>query len=222
VTVAPDPVSLVQTNGSPTLQPDATAHHEAAGSFATKPADIVQSGLHPDDTTPIPRPSRYYGRPRDELAEHFRKERRNAERQRADQYTHAASGLKTDVLSSPAPGKIDKSELTLSEPKRLRDKAHLRYVASQSCLICARHPCDAHHLRFAQPRAIGMKVSDEFTVPLCRTHHRQLHQIGDERVWWAERKIHPLEIAQTLWRSTHPIAALQGEASSSLQSTPTK
>ncbi len=28
--------------------------------------------------------------------------------------------------------------------------------------------------RFAQNRALGRKVSDEFTVPLCRGHHREL------------------------------------------------
>jgi hypothetical protein len=91
----------------------------------------------------------------------------------------------------------------LGEPKRLRDKAHLKYVASQACLVCGRSPTDAHHVRFAQPRAIGLKVSDEFTVPLCRTHHRQLHDVGDERIWWLERKINPLEIARTLWEQTH-------------------
>lgn len=81
------------------------------------------------------------------------------------------------------PAKIDKSVLTISEPKRLRDKAHLKFMASQPCPICGRQPCDPHHLRFAQPRAIGLKVSDEFTVPLCRGHHRQLHQAGDEVAW---------------------------------------
>jgi len=69
------------------------------------------------------------------------------------------------------PGSIDKSELTIGEPKRLRDKEHLKFVAAQPCLVCGRQPCDPHHLRFAQPRAMGLKVSDEFTVPLCRGHH---------------------------------------------------
>ena len=41
-------------------------------------------------------------------------------------------------------------------------------------------------MRFAQPRALGLKVSDEFTVPLCRGHHRQLHQAGNEVAWWGE------------------------------------
>ena len=80
-----------------------------------------------------------------------------------------------------------------------RPKAHLRFVASQPCLICGRQPSDPHHLRFAQPRALGLKVSDEFTVPLCRGHHRQLHQAGDEAAWWDNLNINALEIAKGLW-----------------------
>ena len=102
------------------------------------------------------------------------------------------------------PGKIDKSQLAIAEPKRLRDKAHLKFVASQPCLVCGRQPSDPHHLRFAQPRAIGLKVSDEFTVPLCRGHHRQLHQAGNEVAWWETLKINALETAKHLWEQTHP------------------
>jgi hypothetical protein len=98
--------------------------------------------------------------------------------------------------------KIDKSELTLGEPRRHRDKAHLRFVASQPCLICDRSPSDAHHLRFAQPRAMGRKTSDEFTVPLCRMHHRDNHGHGDELAWWGRTTIDPLEVSQTLWAKT--------------------
>jgi hypothetical protein len=95
--------------------------------------------------------------------------------------------------------KIDKSQLALAEPKRIRDKAHLKFVASQPCIVCGRQPSDPHHLRFAQPRAIGLKVSDEFTVPLCRVHHRQLHQAGNEVAWWKRLQIDALEIAGGLW-----------------------
>ena len=90
----------------------------------------------------------------------------------------------------------DKSALTFSEPKRARDKDHLRYVASQPCVLCSTRPSDAHHLRFAQPRAMGRKVSDEFTVPLCRTHHRELHHGGNEAAWWHDMGIDPLAIAR--------------------------
>jgi hypothetical protein len=100
------------------------------------------------------------------------------------------------------PGRIDKSVLTIGEPKRRRNKAHLRYVATQPCLICGRQPSDPHHLRFAQPRALGLNVSDEFTVPLCRGHHRQLHQAGNEVAWWDDLDVDALEIAKGLWDET--------------------
>jgi hypothetical protein len=82
----------------------------------------------------------------------------------------------------------------------LRDKQHLRFVADQPCLVCGREPCDPHHLRFAQPRALGRKVSDEFTVPVCRVHHRELHRHGDEAAWWQSIKIEPLPVAYRLWQ----------------------
>jgi hypothetical protein len=64
---------------------------------------------------------------------------------------------------------------------RKRDKAHREFVCSQPCLICGRRPTDAHHIQFGQPRALGRKVSDEFIVPLCRVHHRDLHRGSDEK-----------------------------------------
>jgi len=99
----------------------------------------------------------------------------------------------------PAIGGIDKSVLLIGEPKRHRDKTHLSFVASQPCLVCGREHSDAHHLRFAQPRALGLKVSDEFVVPLCRIHHRQIHQVGNELDWWKSNNIDPMPIAQSLW-----------------------
>jgi hypothetical protein len=110
-----------------------------------------------------------------------------------------------DGPSASAPAKIDKSKLKFGEPRRLRDKAHLKFVASQPCLICARSPADAHHLRFTQPRAMGLKVSDEFTVPLCRVHHRDVHSVGDEVAWWERRAIDPLATSRVLWVSTRRI-----------------
>ena len=107
------------------------------------------------------------------------------------------------AIETTEPSKIDKSVLTFGEPRRKRDKQHLRFVASQPCLICGRAPSDAHHLRFAQLRAMGRKSSDEFVVPLCRTHHRANHQTGREESWWASVSIDPLEIATKLWSLSH-------------------
>jgi hypothetical protein len=111
----------------------------------------------------------------------------------------------TYLRADAAPAKIEKSELTISEPRRHRDKAHLKFVASQPCLVCGRSPADAHHLRFTQPRAMGRKVSDEFTVPLCRTHHRENHSVGDEVAWWGRQAIDPVDTSRKLWVSTRRI-----------------
>ena len=100
---------------------------------------------------------------------------------------------------------IDKSALPFPEPRRIRDRDHVRHVAQQPCLICGRQPCDAHHLRFAQSRALGRKVSDEFTVPLCRGHHREVHRHGDEAEWWKKAGIDPTENARALWLKTRPL-----------------
>jgi DNA recombination protein Rad52 len=105
-----------------------------------------------------------------------------------------------DPQPSPSlPARIDKSVLTISEPKRIRSKEHLRFVAQRPCLVCGRTPSHAHHVRYAQPRGLSLKVSDEFTVPLCAIHHSENHATGDERRWWDERKIDPLTCAKELW-----------------------
>ena len=100
---------------------------------------------------------------------------------------------------------IDKSALAFPEPRRIRDKEHLKSVATQPCLICGRCPCDPHHLRFAQTRALGRRASDEFTVPLCRGHHRELHRYGDEAGWWKKSGIDPMPAARVLWLKAHPV-----------------
>ena len=105
------------------------------------------------------------------------------------------------VQQPPTP--IDKSELALAVPKRLRDPAHREFVASLPCLVCGRAPSQAHHLRFAQPRAMALKVSDEWTVPLCTIHHRALHHFGAEEKWWEQQRINPLPEAEKLWQQRH-------------------
>ena len=100
---------------------------------------------------------------------------------------------------------IDKSVLTLPEPRRIRDRDHVKFVATRPCLICGRQPSDAHHLRFAQSRALGKKVSDEFIVPMCRGHHREVHRCGDEAAWWRKTGIDPTITARVLWLETHPL-----------------
>jgi hypothetical protein len=108
-----------------------------------------------------------------------------------DKITASTSPPKPNSRKQFAAQAIDKSDLSHPEPRRVRDKDHVRFVANQPCLVCGRTPADAHHLRFTQQRALGRKVSDEFAVPLCRTHHRELHRQGDETIWWMKFRIDP-------------------------------
>jgi hypothetical protein len=100
---------------------------------------------------------------------------------------------------------VDKSVLALPTPRRIRDREHVKSVAKLPCLVCGRRPADGHHLRFAQSIALGRKVSDEFTVPLCRGHHREVHRCGDEAAWWKKTGIDPTVTARALWLQTHPL-----------------
>jgi hypothetical protein len=110
---------------------------------------------------------------------------------------------------------IDKTVLPRPEPRRVRDRDHVKSVARKPCLICGRQPSDAHHLRFAQSRALGRKVSDEFTVPLCRGHHREVHGCGDEAAWWKNVGINPTVSARALWLASHPLPVPAEEESHS-------
>jgi hypothetical protein len=122
----------------------------------------------------------------------------------AGRQSHEVPGETADEPGDPRPRLIGKII-------RLRDSEHRKFVCRQACVMCGRTPSDPHHLRFAQPRALASKVSDEFIVPLCRVHHRELHRRGDEEAWWRERRIDPIAIALALWRgrgerSSDPLA----------------
>jgi hypothetical protein len=120
--------------------------------------------------------------------------------------TTAGNTLQGEPQASSAenddPRGIDKSVLAVAAPRRYRNREHLRFVARQACLVCGRKPSDPHHLRHLQPRALGRKASDEFAVPLCRSHHRAVHRTSDERAWWQTAGIDPIKVARKLWKHT--------------------
>jgi hypothetical protein len=62
------------------------------------------------------------------------------------------------------------------------------------------------------------KVSDEFTVPLCRDHHQELHRNGNEIAWWANVQIAPIEAAKDLWDTTIGQSGLDVRPKLSVQS----
>jgi hypothetical protein len=113
----------------------------------------------------------------------------------------------------PRQSERDSQEVTvIGKPVRERDRDHLRFVAAQPCLVCGRTPSDPHHIKFAEHRAMGRKVSDRFTVPICRLHHRELHRRGNEHAWWQKQGIDPLGIAASLWTKTHAATPTTGLA----------
>jgi hypothetical protein len=135
--------------------------------------------------------------------------------------TETADGPSIEEAQPRGPGRgkkrrrtsvVDKSVLQLPAPRRIRDRDHVKSIAKQPCLVCGRGPADAHHLRFAQSRALGRKVSDEFTVPLCRGHHREVHRSGDEVGWWEKTGIDPTASARALWLKTHPLPSAIGQS----------
>jgi hypothetical protein len=169
------------------------------------------SALHPNDaatgqapitaSTPDDRSAQEGGRKRSR--NRFRPQEPDASRLTLNGAVPFALTEGEEAAAEDATGpRIDKADLHLSEPRRHRDRDHLKFVTLQPCLLCGRRPSDAHHLRFAQSAALGRRVSDEFTVPLCRLHHRALHRSGDEAAWWAEQQVEPLPVAQDLWTKT--------------------
>jgi hypothetical protein len=65
---------------------------------------------------------------------------------------------------------------------------------------------------------LGRKISDEFTVPLCRTHHQNLHRHGNEKAWWVNMQIAPLPIAKQLWEAS-PCSGTSANADGDFSST---
>ena len=130
----------------------------------------------------------------------------------------ASKAKSLDGPETPAPATtVVRRRRIAAKTIRLRDKEHCKFVATQPCVVCGRTPAEAHHIRFAQPRALSRKVSDEYTVPVCRLHHRELHRYGDEASWWAGVNIDPLPIALDLWRSSQSVEKEVRELDCSIQ-----
>ena len=115
------------------------------------------------------------------------------------------------AASSARPSRLPAPTETTPRPVRRRDPEHLRFVAGEPCLICGRSPADPHHLRFAQPRGLSLKSSDQYVVPLCRLHHDEAHRHGDETKWWRSLRIDAIAAALDLWRRSHGLSLAANE-----------
>jgi hypothetical protein len=127
-------------------------------------------------------------------------------RERLDTIERGQVGDAASIAIATAPNTIatrgDEPDPAQRQAGGVLEGAALQPTIVQPCVVCGRTPAEAHHIRFAQPRALNRKVSDEYTVPVCRLHHRELHRYGDEASWWAGVNIDPLPIALELWRSS--------------------
>lgn len=82
-------------------------------------------------------------------------------------------------------------------------------VRSHGCCICGNPVADAHHLRtIGHMRAAAMKNGDDYTIPLCRKHHDDLHMFGDERLFL---DLHGIDAKIVLGRMKGEDSDIQGE-----------
>ena len=59
----------------------------------------------------------------------------------------------------------------------MRDRKRLAAIRKLPCVVCGRSPVDAAHSnQSAHNKGLGIKASDEFTVPLRRQHHIEYDQ----------------------------------------------
>ena len=46
------------------------------------------------------------------------------------------------------------------------------------------------------------RPSDKWVVPLCRKHHDEQHDSGNEIAWWASKNIDPFGLALALYHAS--------------------
>ena len=87
---------------------------------------------------------------------------------------------------------------------KIRSKKHLAFIRSHQCLVhdgrgqrCNGTIIQAHHLTFCGGHGMGLKECDSLTVPLCHSHHINLHHIGEKK-WWQHWDIDAEQVARNL------------------------
>ncbi|MDI3221446.1 DUF968 domain-containing protein [Klebsiella michiganensis] len=99
------------------------------------------------------------------------------------------------IVDSEAPATF------FARPKRIRwvSPDFLTWVKTQPCMCCGQPADDAHHLIGWGQGGVGTKAHDIFTIPLCRKHHRQLHE--DPLAFEREHSTQPVLIIKLLDRA---------------------
>jgi len=60
-------------------------------------------------------------------------------------------------------------------------KKYLDYIREKPCLICGITPCDPDHLEARGMGGAKSEMKDLSCVPLCRIHHTERHQFGNQK-----------------------------------------
>ena len=81
----------------------------------------------------------------------------------------------------------------------MRDRKRLAAIRKLPCVVCGRSPVDAAHSnQSAHNKGLGIKASDEFTIPLCRQHHVEYDQFQkmnrSESVDWFAKMLEKTEL----------------------------
>lgn len=84
----------------------------------------------------------------------------------------------------------------LSNLPKHRNTSYMEFVREFGCIICEnKFETHAHHVRMDSHAGTGVKPSDYLVVPLCHTHHSELHQHGEKSFW--QRHMMPPHVAMT-------------------------
>ena len=92
--------------------------------------------------------------------------------------------------------------------RRAIDEGHLRMIRQLPCVLSGR-PAEAAHISYGDlehgkpHNAMGIKADDSYVVPLCPELHRMStgsQHNHNEREWWAQFEIDPIQLAKDLWK----------------------
>ena len=94
------------------------------------------------------------------------------------------------------------AKMNVREPDRIRCPGHLQYVRGFGCSVprCENRDIEAAHVRVGTDGGTGIKPSDRYVIPLCRTHHEFQHR--GERSFAIKYGIDALAIAGSLWNTS--------------------
>ncbi len=93
---------------------------------------------------------------------------------------------------------------TRQKQPRVKDDTHRKWIKTLRCCLCGAPGPDPAHIRSSnslygkRETGGGETASDKWIVPLCRTHHDEQHDAGNELKWWASKRIDPFGLALAL------------------------